>query len=171
MGLIQNMVGDISWGGVKLTALSGAEKAAFRRTQIGMVFQDYPLFEELTPLGNASLGALFSPRDERAHLASNASALLAQLQVPKGARAAHTLSGGERQRVAVARALAHKPAVVLADEPTANLDRTTAREVTDVLLDYAKDRDATLIVASHDEALLDRVPRIVTLDLGKVVAP
>ena len=134
-----------------------------------MIFQDFLLFDELGAEDNAGLQALFAPKAARAGLRSRATALLEGLGVPTGARTVTSFSGGERQRVAVARALAHDPPIVLADEPTASLHRDAADELTDDLLSRVREKGRTLIVVSHDDRLLQRMDRTFALKDGRPV--
>lgn len=170
-GLIQPAAGAVRWGDTELAAMAETGRAAFRRKTIGMVFQDHLLFDELTAFGNAGLAAAYAPRKERAAIKAQAGALLDRLSIPSGGRRATRYSGGERQRIAVARALATDPPVVLADEPTASLDRATADRLINDLFAYAGGQK-TLIIASHDPAIHARAERLASVIDGKLrVAP
>jgi putative ABC transport system ATP-binding protein len=169
MGLAPRASGQVFWGATDLIGLGPKDRATFRRRNMGIVFQDYLLFDTLGAADNAAIQAAFSPRSERAGLAKTARSLLKELGLKALHRPVATFSGGERQRVAVARALAHDPRIVLADEPTASLDAQTGRALTHELLRRVRDRGLTLIVASHDEALLDQMDRVLELDHGKPV--
>lgn len=174
-GLVPGAQGQVRWQGQDLLAMPARRRAAFRADHIGLVFQDHMLFEELDAPANAAIQAGFRPRAERAALRAEGGRLLAALGLAgKGADVAR-LSGGERQRVAVARALAHRPQVLLADEPTASLDAATAEALTgDLLGDTGPDRGRqgrSLIVVSHDPALLARMDRVIRLDHGRMVDP
>lgn len=161
-GLLPIAGGSVRWGEVELAALSDADRAAFRRDRIGMVFQDYLLFEELTPLANAGLAGAYSRRDRRKPIASRAAGVLEKLGIGlDGARSVASFSGGERQRVAVARALATDPDIVLADEPTASLDRDAADRLVDDLVRLAREGGKTLIAVSHDPAVHARMDRMI----------
>jgi ABC-type lipoprotein export system ATPase subunit len=169
-GLLPRVVGRIAWSGVDIAALRPGDRRAFRLRHVGLVFQDFPLFEELTPADNAAIAALFSPRRHRAAIRSRSGQLLEQMRVPERRAAASTLSGGERQRVAIARALATDPSVVLADEPTASLHRDAADRVIEELIAQTRGGGRTLVAASHDERLLDRMDQVVTLEGGRRMA-
>ena len=157
--------GEVRWGDTDLATLSGAARAAFRARTIGMIFQDFLLFDEMDPVANAGVTALFAPRVERAARRARARDLLRALGVPGEARSVASFSGGERQRVSVARALAAGAPVLLADEPTASLHRKAADAlIDDLLAEVAAGR--TLIVASHDEHLLSALSRVVELRDG-----
>lgn len=143
------------------------ERSHLRQQKIGFVFQFFHLLGRLTALGNVELPMLFAgtPRDERLERAR--SALDA---VGLSRRAGHRpdqLSGGERQRVAIARSVVMNPSVILADEPTGNLDRASSAEVMG-LLDSMNARGLTLVVVTHDPAIAERSRRIVRIADGAV---
>ena len=148
------------------TALHGAsqeEKAAFRRNNVGFVFQSYQLFDSYTALENVQFPLeLTGLSDQKAK--SRAMALLEQVGL--GDRMAHyprQLSGGEQQRVSVARAFATRPRLLLADEPTGNLDKKNAKNIFSLLTDLANFNNSSLIVATHDidmSSMLDKSLRI-----------
>lgn len=167
-GIAQAAQGRVLWGDVNLTALSPAARRQFRRDRLGLVFQDYRLFPELGAQANAALAAGWAPRAARAHIRQTAARALAALGLAQAhTRSAALMSGGERQRIAVARALATNPAAILADEPTASLDRANADRLADDLAALAGAQ--TLIVVSHDPALQARADRILTLADGRIV--
>ncbi|WP_232830800.1 ABC transporter ATP-binding protein [Tropicimonas sp. IMCC34011] len=168
-GLSPFVEGEVRWGTENIAAMSSARTAAFRRSHVGMIFQDHLLFEELGPEANASIAGAFARRAERAGRRERAAAALRRLAVPEGARNVETFSGGERQRVAVARALAGAPSILLADEPTASLPREASVKLTEDLLHAARDRGATLIAVSHDLALLDAMDRVITIEHGRIL--
>lgn len=168
-GLQPKVGGTIDWGGQDLARFGDAERARFRRQHVGMVFQDFLLFEELTALGNAALTAAFAPRQEIAPIRSRATALLERLGVSRSRRNVDSFSGGERQRVAIARALANDPDIILADEPTASLDRVAADRLIGDLTDLARKEGKTLIAVSHDRHLLDRMDRCLEVADGKLL--
>lgn len=165
-GLAQRATGQVIWGQTDVLALSEAERAAFRAAHLGMIFQDFLLFDELSPAANACLPALFAPRRARADIADRAVAQLAAFGVPKDARTTASFSGGERQRVAVSRALATGPAVILADEPTASLDRASGDRLIADLLDPAQAGGRSMVAVSHDAALLEAMERVITIEDG-----
>lgn len=167
-GILAASAGRVVWGGTDLTALDPAGRRAFRRRMLGLVFQDYRLFSELDALGNAALPAAWAPARARADLRRDAGAALARMGLAGAAdRRVAVMSGGERQRVAVARALATDPAVILADEPTASLDRANADQLADDLAGLAGRR--TVIAVSHDPAVQSRAGRLLTLADGRIV--
>ena len=146
--------------------MNDAARAAFRRSHVGLIFQDFLLFEELSALGNASLATAFNPAAKRRSITDTARDFLKSLKVPAEARTVDSFSGGERQRTAIARALAHDPEIILADEPTASLDRKTADALIEDLISLTRARNKTLIAVSHDQHLLDRMDRVVEVTDG-----
>ena len=170
-GLIPLSSGHVLWGETDLAGLHDQARSAFRRKTIGMVFQDHLLFDELSAAGNAGLAAAYAPRAERAGIEHRAADLLERFGVTSTGRRAARYSGGERQRIAVARALATDPPVILADEPTASLDRATADRLIDDLFTQAVGQK-TLIIASHDPAIHARAGRLASVVDGRLrVAP
>lgn len=169
-GLANVAAGRIAWGDTDVACLGEADRAAFRRDRIGMIFQDYLLFEELSALANASLANSFSPRARRRDIDRRAAGGLTRLGIDAGARSVASFSGGERQRVAVARALATDPGIVLADEPTASLDRESADRLIADLSDLARAGGKTLIVVSHDPAVHRHMDRLIDVVDGAMVA-
>ncbi len=166
-GLARPQRGRVLWGSTDLAALSEEARARVRREIIGLVFQDFLLFEELDALGNAALAAAFAPAADRGALREGARGWLGRLGLAEAeGRRVDSFSGGERQRVAVARALARGAPVILADEPTASLDRAAASRLTDDLAGLAGGR--TLIAATHDEALMARMGRVLTMEGGRI---
>mgnify|MGYP000112015733 FL=1 len=163
-GLIALKSGTVSWGAEAISAKNASERARFRRERVGMIFQDFLLFEELPALGNAALAASYAAKAERTRIAEGAAAMLAHLGLGDHRdRAVDSFSGGERQRVAVSRALAADPPIILADEPTASLDRAAADRLIGDLADLAETRGKTLIAVSHDAALHERMDRVIDI--------
>jgi predicted ABC-type transport system involved in lysophospholipase L1 biosynthesis ATPase subunit len=155
-GLDRPTAGSVRVGGRDLATLSGKELARHRLTTVGMIFQSFNLIPSRTALQNVELPMVFAglaPRDRRA------AARQALEAVGLGQRLDHLpnqLSGGEHQRVAIARALVNNPEVLLADEPTGNLDSATAAEVIDLLMAHVRAHGTTLILVTHDEELARR---------------
>jgi predicted ABC-type transport system involved in lysophospholipase L1 biosynthesis ATPase subunit len=169
-GLDQPTAGTLTVAGRVLSALSRRALADYRLTAVGFVFQSFHLIPTKTALENVELPLVLAgrpPRDRRAA----ARDLLAAVEM--GHRADHLpaqLSGGERQRVAVARALVNHPTLLLADEPTGNLDSASAEAVMDLLLAQTRDRGVTLILVTHDEEIAARyATRIVRMRDGRIV--
>ena len=146
--------------------MSERERGDFRGRHIGLVFQDLLLFDELGMQANAAMSGHWRHGDARRAIERRARELLLGFGLdPEAGRAVEHLSGGERQRVAVARALATDPAALLADEPTASLDRVSADRLVDTLHDDVA-RERTLIVVSHDPRLQAAADRLVMLADG-----
>ena len=150
--------GRISWDGVEITAFSERRCDRWRRERVGLVFQNFHLLPGLSAFGNVVLPASFDHLRLPAELAARAEELLDGLDIERD-QAVETLSRGEQQRVALARALLRRPTILLADEPTASLDAATASEVIERLIAAAARDNVTLIVASHDERILERLER------------
>lgn len=169
-GLVHPSAGRVIWGSTDLTALSEDERARFRRETLGLVFQDGQLFEELSALDNAALGQAFAPPADRARIRANAQSWLLSLGLDHtNTRTVDSFSGGERQRIAVARAMATGPRVILADEPTAALDRARADALGADLVRIAVKQGCTLVIVTHDEPLCARMDRTITLADGRIV--
>jgi putative ABC transport system ATP-binding protein len=162
--------GSVSFEGRDLARLGDGELAELRLRSFGFVFQQFNLIPTLTALENVE--AKLAPTGvSDAELRERAGALLAEVGLAD--RATHLpghLSGGEQQRVAIARALSVEPHVILADEPTGNLDTTTGGEVIELLAGLAAARGTTVIVATHDTALAERAPRRLAMRDGRVLA-
>jgi putative ABC transport system ATP-binding protein len=168
-GLLPPTSGTISWDGADLFELEEAERDAWRRHNVGFVFQDFELLPELTPLQNLLVPATFERFRIPGAVRRRADRLLEQFAVPSR-RAASSLSRGERQRVALARALLFDPKIILADEPTASLDAASGAMVVDALAELARDEGRTVIAASHDPALIARFGAELRLERGRPAA-
>jgi putative ABC transport system ATP-binding protein len=159
--------GRVVLDGTDLTTLGEDALARVRGRRVGIVFQSFHLVPTMTALENVALPLELAGRDDaferaRAELAA----------VGLGDRLHHypaQLSGGEQQRVAIARALSPDPALVVADEPTGNLDETTGRSIADLLFEIRRERGATLVLVTHDASLAGRCDRTVRLRAGQVV--
>lgn len=139
----------------------------FRNRTIGFVFQFHHLLPEFTALENVMMPGLIEGRRPRAEIASDALSLMEELGI--GHRVSHRpgeMSGGEQQRTAVARALIMSPKVVLADEPTGNLDTSTGEELFDVLIRLNRERGITFLIATHNEALASKCHKILRMRDG-----
>jgi ABC-type lipoprotein export system ATPase subunit len=162
--------GTVRLDGRDLSGLSVAERARLRRRDVGFVFQFFHLLPSLTVAENVELPLLLDGRRGRAAGAAAASVLE---RVGVAHRAAHLpgeLSGGEMQRAAIARALVCGPRLVLADEPTGNLDSATGRAVLDLLSSLVREAGTTLVMVTHDEAAAERTGRVVRLLDGRLVS-
>jgi len=169
-GLDQPNRGEIVFDGQPVAQLSNRWLAHLRNIKIGFVFQAYHLFPEMNALENVCLPARMA-RVAPAETAERGRALLKRVGL--GERMTHRpteLSGGEQQRVAIARALVNNPSVVLADEPTGNLDSRTGEEIMELLLALRAERQTTLVIATHDFRIAARAPRVVQLVDGQVAA-
>ena len=164
-GLDAPSSGDVVIGGTSVVGLDDDALTALRREQVGVVFQSFNLVPSLTALENVELPALLAGREpDGARIA----ALLDELGVGAlAARRPHELSGGQQQRFAIARALAQRPAIVLADEPTGALDTATSVEVQEILVRQAAAGQA-IVVVTHDPMVAARAERIVLLRDGRV---
>jgi ABC-type lipoprotein export system ATPase subunit len=152
-----------------ISSLGPAELARFRRTYVGFVFQAFHLLPTLTAVENVEVPLVLAgqaPAERRRQ------ALAVLERVGLAERAAHRpdqLSGGEQQRVAVARALVHGPRLLLADEPTGNLDTETGARIVDLLLGSQREHGCTVVIATHNETLADRADQRVRLRDGRLV--
>lgn len=169
-GLERPGAGRVRWGDVEPWALSAGARERWRRRSVGLVFQDIHLVDGLSALENVVFPVLFEMTRVEAPVRARAEALLAQLGIGAASRAITVMSRGERQRVALARALLFEPPLLFADEPTASLDRDSAADVARLLLHAAARTGATLVVTSHDPALLHHVPTRLRLE-GGALAP
>jgi putative ABC transport system ATP-binding protein len=165
-GLEQPAAGSIAIGGVRLDALDRDAMADLRRDRIGIVFQSFHLLPSLTSLDNVALPL---------QIAGNADALPRAREmlarVGLAARATHypaQLSGGEQQRVAIARALVHGPRLLLADEPSGNLDDSTGTAIRDLLFALNRDTGTTLVLVTHDQEFAARCDRVLKLHEGRL---
>ncbi|WP_421578892.1 ABC transporter ATP-binding protein [Shinella sp. M31] len=166
-GLETATSGSVSWGETDISALSADRRDAFRAHHIGLVMQDFHLFPGLSAFENVVLPARLSRRLTPA-ARERALHLLETTGIARPGQTIETLSRGEMQRVAVARALLSKPGVIVADEPTASLDRRTGEEVSELIVRLARQEGATLIVVTHDPALMERLERRISLDGGRI---
>jgi ABC-type lipoprotein export system ATPase subunit len=160
--------GDIVFDGQNLATLSSAELAHVRNFKIGFVFQSYHLLPELDALENVSLPARIARSPARV-AEERGRELLSRVGLQE--RMEHRpaeLSGGERQRVAIARALINQPDLILADEPTGNLDSRTGGEIIELLCSLREERRVTLVIATHDDHIASRAPKRVELVDGRI---
>jgi len=167
-GMDTPTAGRIAYGGVDLTTLSDEDRTVFRRESIGLIFQSFNLIPTLTVEENVLLpldltgGLTLGRRQE-------ALAFLDHVGLSgRGSSFPDRLSGGEQQRVAIARALAHEPTLILADEPTGNLDFRTAEVVMDVLEKQVHDRERTMLIATHDKDIISLADRVFMLHEGLI---
>lgn len=163
--------GEIMVDGVDIAKLSSAKQTTYRARKIGFVFQHYNLIPNLSALENVMLALEFGgvkaihERRERAGKLLEQVGISPDEQLRKPAR----LSGGQQQRVSIARALANKPAVILADEPTGNLDSQTGKKIFDLLHQLSRKENTTILAVTHDLDIAGKTDRTFTLKDGKIV--
>ena len=159
--------GTVEFDGREITALAEPARTLFRRAHVGFVYQFFNLIPTLDVEENVRL-VLELNGVRGAAARQRSAAMLAEVGLGDRLRSAvDTLSGGEQQRVAIARALVHEPALLLADEPTGNLDEETARQVLPVLVSLTRARGATLLIVTHDGGLARSVDRVLELREGR----
>ena len=165
-GLERPDTGRVSVGGVDLVTLGEDTLARFRGRNVGIVFQSFHLIPTMTALENVAVPLEMAAATDANERAANELAL-----VGLGERLHHypaQLSGGEQQRVALARALAPNPAILVADEPTGNLDEKTGTQIIDLLFEGHKERGTTLVLVTHDSNLAARCERVVRIRSGTI---
>ena len=168
-GVTKPTAGSVRIGGVELTGLGASEKTAFRLRRIGMVFQFGELLPELTALENVAL-PLRLMGDSRRDAERRAAGWLERFGLGgRGDAHPDVLSGGEVQRVGIARALAHEPRLVLADEPTGALDEANSKRIVGLLVGMAKEFGSTVVMTTHDPLVASRADRILRLHEGRLV--
>ncbi len=161
--------GRILFEGIDLGALSGRDQTRFRNDRVGFIFQDFNLIPVLTAHENAELPLQLKGGLSRAERDRAVSQMLDQVGLGELAhRLPRELSGGQQQRVAIARALVKRPGVLLADEPTANLDSATAREILDLMQSLNASLGTTCLFSTHDPLVMDFARRLVRLHDGQV---
>ena len=166
-GLDAPSTGRILIDGSDITAMSEDALARFRGTRIGFVFQFFHLLPSLTALENVRVPLEIAGASDAG---ARADALLNEVGLaPRRHHYPSQLSGGEQQRVAIARALANNPAILLADEPTGNLDSGTGHQVIDLLIDVNRRRGTTVVLVTHDAELAQRADRTIALRDGRIV--
>lgn len=165
-GLDKPTAGTIRLDGVEITTMPESQMARYRRQKIGYIFQSFHLIPTLTALENVAV-----PLELNGEIDAHKRAVELLAAVGLQDRQSHypvQLSGGEQQRVAVARAFACHPPILLADEPTGNLDSVTGRQVIDLLLSLNRDHGSTLVLVTHDPDLASCAERIISLRDGRI---
>jgi putative ABC transport system ATP-binding protein len=168
-GLERVRRGAVAWGGTDLAGLSESARDRWRAGTVGLVMQEFHLFAGLSAIENVLLPQRLRRFRQVPGAGARAGALLERVGIRSHAQAVETMSRGQMQRVAVARALLGRPAVLVADEPTASLDRDAGAAVADLLLELSRENGMTLIVATHDRRLEERLERRLALESGLVV--
>ena len=164
-GLERADAGSVQIGGTEITALGDRARAALRRSRIGIVFQQFSLVPSLTVAGNLSLQARLAGRRDEAWEARLAERLGLDALLERYPEA---LSGGQQQRVAIGRALAARPAILLADEPTGNLDQRTGDGVIALALELVAETGCALLMVTHSARLAERMDCCLTLEAGRI---
>jgi len=170
-GTLRPARGQIQVGNQTITSLSDRELGSFRIRNIGQVFQSFELLDYLTVLENVMLPWYVVGEGRRSRAIARAAALLESVGLAGKSRSRPTqLSQGEQQRVAVCRAMFNQPQVLLADEPTGNLDSANKQHVVDLLCEQAQSQESTLLMVTHDESLLDRFDSVIEIsDIARPV--
>ena len=169
-GLDRQTDGELIVDGVNITDLSDNRLIDFRKNRIGFVFQSYNLIPVFTAAENIGFIMLLQKRPKK-EIETRVDNLLESVGIEEQKnKRPNQMSGGQQQRVAVARALASKPKFVLADEPTANLDSKATSDLLNIMENLNKNEGMTFVFSTHDQRVIDRAHRVVTLEDGKVVS-
>jgi putative ABC transport system ATP-binding protein len=169
-GLDKPNTGYVEINGTNITELKRNALIDFRLRNIGFVFQSYNLIPVLTAKENIEFIMLLQNRSAK-EIEKRVAELLEQVGLlDKAKKRPSELSGGQQQRIAVARALAPKPQFILADEPTANLDSVSAGNLLDMMAKLNKDENMTFVFSTHDQRVIDRAKRVITLEDGKIIS-
>ncbi len=168
-GLEKPSNGNIFWQGQDISEFSDERKADLRKKGMGFVFQFFNLIPELSALENIMLPGLID-RKPLSEITEKAKEILNELKLSQ--RASHypyALSGGEQQRVAIGRAIINEPLILFADEPTGNLDKTTAKKILELMLNLMQKRTGALFIATHQEEIALKMDRVIRIVDGKIV--
>jgi len=169
-GLDHPTSGEVTLAGTNITTMQDGKLIDFRLNNIGFVFQAYNLIPVLTTQENVEFIMLLQKRSKKER-DDRALELLTQMGIAdKASQRPSQLSGGQQQRVAVARALASKPQFILADEPTANLDSHSTSSLLDIMAKMNKEEGATFVFSTHDQRVIDKARRIITLEDGQIIS-
>ena len=167
-GLILPTSGSLSHGGIDITSMSLEERTRHRLDYMGFIFQDYQLLPILTAAENVEFPLQLKGFSKK-EIKQRVEWALAQVGLEKlGKRFPKQLSGGQQQRVSIARAIAGRPQLILADEPTANLDSKTAQEIIELFLKLNKEFKLTFIFSTHDQRLIDQVRTVLYVKDGQI---
>ncbi|OIO93338.1 MAG: hypothetical protein AUJ92_12585 [Armatimonadetes bacterium CG2_30_59_28] len=168
-GLDRPTEGEVRFDGINLTSLTSDDLARFRYEKVGFVFQSFSLISSLTALENVTI-PLVPYKMDRVAMEEKAGAVLEQMgMIDRATHLPGELSGGEQQRVAIARSLINEPKLLLADEPTGELDSRTGEKILDLIASLHRDRGVTTIMTSHDPKIAERAHTVVQLEEGRVV--
>ncbi|MBR3281189.1 MAG: ABC transporter ATP-binding protein [Clostridia bacterium] len=170
-GMLTPTKGNVIVEDIDITTLTESERDLFRANHIGYIFQDFNLFPDFTVLQNVVLPMSFSKRYSKNEMEKEALSMLKRVGLEnKKDQKVKTLSGGEKQRVAIARSIVNKPNVILADEPTGNLDYKNGAKIMDLILQIAKEEKATLLVITHNNSQLELFDRSINIeDLNEAI--
>lgn len=164
-GMIVPTEGNVEVEDMDITDLTEAERDLFRANHIGYIFQDFNLFPEFTVMQNVTLPMTFSKRYSKKEINELAKDMLKKVGMEEKAnQKVKTLSGGEKQRVAIARSIVNKPNVILADEPTGNLDYKNGVKIMELIMEIAREEKATLIVITHNNSQLDMFDEVINIE-------
>jgi ABC-type lipoprotein export system ATPase subunit len=169
-GLLDPATGEISVAGTPIHSLRGAKRDLFRGQKIGMIFQTFNLLHGFTAIENVMAALMFSKIPSKEHR-SRAAALLTRLGIDRHDAVPDQLSIGQQQRVAVARAMACDPVLILADEPTASLDPENAAAAMDLIQETCREKNIAVLCTSHDPAMRERFKRSISLEQLSAKAP
>lgn len=161
--------GEIIIDGINYSKKSAGELAQFRNKNLGFIFQFHHLLPEFTALENVCIPGFIAGRKEK-EVTAQAQSLLSKLGMePRMNQKPGQLSGGEQQRVALARALINSPKILLADEPTGNLDKQNAEQVLNLILSFRKESNMTIIIVTHDQNIASKTDYSLTMQDGKII--
>lgn len=163
-------LGDVMVDGQKISQFNTKATAKFRNEKLGFIFQSFHLIPDLSVIDNVELPLLYRSMPSKERKALAAAALESVGLANRKSHFPSQLSGGQKQRVAIARAIVGNPAIILADEPTGNLDSVMGDEVMDILLKLNKDNGTTIVMVTHDERMAKKTNRLVRLYDGTQVA-
>ncbi len=169
-GLDDPTEGEVIIDGVRINTLNSKQKTDFRMRKIGFVFQAYNLIPVFTARENVEFIMQLQGKSEKEMQARTTELLTAVGLGDRMDSRPNKLSGGQQQRVAVARALASKPKFILADEPTANLDSKSTENLLDIMEKLNRDENVTFVFSTHDQRVVNKAKRIITIEDGKVVS-
>jgi len=166
-GVLKPTSGRILIAGIDITKLSDDELVEYRRDQVGLIYQDFNLINEFSIYENVALPMLIAKKS-KPEIDARVNELLEVLDIQRYTKTfPNYLSGGEQQRVAIAVALANDPDIILADEPTGNLDLVSRENVIDLLISKCKNLNKSLVIATHDPFIMEKVDRVI--DLPKLI--